>query len=675
MNIKPLIFLTSIGFFLISGCASQEAPRELGIDREYMDTTVNPRDNFYRYVNGIWLEETEIPADRSRWGSFDELLEMSEQHVLEIIQEMAEKDAEQGSEAQKMGELYLSYMETERINELGLSPVYPELERIEAIDNHEDLVLFWGETQQVRFGSPLSVFVNQDQMQADQYITYVSQSGLGLPDREYYLGDDPQSLELIDHYKNMISEFWDHAGWQNGGQAAENVFAVERIIAESHWTRVQNRDRQATYNKMELSELAEMAPEFNWNGFINAAGFGDLDEIVVRQPTYFTSFADFYDDINIDDWKQYLQFHLIRSSASYLSEEFDQTSFNFYGRVLSGQEEQRSREKRGVSTVESALGFMVGQEYVDRHYPQAAADRMDEMIDNLMVAFEQSINELEWMGNETKEEALKKLENFRTKIGRPEVWRDYDCVSMDPQDLLGNIRRSAVCEFERNLNRLGEEVDREEWGMTPQTVNAYYHPTLNEIVFPAAILQPPFFDVNADDAVNYGAIGAVIGHEISHGFDDQGRRSDGEGNLRDWWTEEDEEQFNARAERMVEQYSAFNPIDDMFIDGALGLGENIADLGGVNVAYRAYQNSLEGQPAPVIEGFTGDQRFFMGWAQIWRNKYRDEALRQQIMTGPHAPGKYRVIGVLSNMPEFYEAFDVQPSDSMYREEDVRVRIW
>ncbi|MEX0929705.1 MAG: M13 family metallopeptidase, partial [Balneolales bacterium] len=450
---------------------------------------------------------------------------------------------------------------------------------------------------------------------------------------------------------------------------------VETKIARMHWTRVQNLNRHATYNKMEFSELAELTPDFNWTGFAEAAGFEDLREIVVRQPTYFTSFADTFKDISLDDWKLYLRFHLIRSNASNLSSEFDEAGFNFYGRILNGQQEQRAREKRGASAVENTLGFMVGKEYVDRHFPQEAGDRMDELIGNLMVAFEESIVELEWMGEDTKEEALLKLSNFKAKIGQPEVWRDYDCLEIEADDLTGNYRRSAICEYERDLDRLGEEVDREEWGMTPQTVNAYYHPTLNEIVFPAAILQPPFFDVNAEDAVNYGGIGAVIGHEISHGFDDQGRRSDGEGNLRDWWTEEDEEQFNARAELMVEQYNAYNPIDDMFINGALGLGENIADLGGVNVSYRAYHNSLNGEEGPVIEGWDSDQRFFMGWGQIWRTRYRDEALRRQIMTGPHAPGEYRVLGVLSNMPEFYDAFNVQSTDSLYRSEDLRVRIW
>ncbi|MEX0779365.1 MAG: M13-type metalloendopeptidase [Balneolales bacterium] len=639
-----------------------------------MDTTVNPQDNFYRYANGSWLERTDIPSDRSRYGSFDELLETAEEQVLEIIQEMSDRNAEEGSDAQKMGDLYQSFMNTEQINELGISPLAPEIEQINSIHDHDDLLLFWGKTQKYRFGNPLSLFVSQNQMQADQYITYLSQSGLGLPDREYYLRDNEQSQQIIDQYKTMISEFWNHAGWENGEQAAETVLSVEKQIAESHWTRVENRDRQATYNKMSLPELNELTSNIDWIEFSDAAGF-KFDEIVVRQPTYFSAFNDYFQKIDIDDWKQYLNFHLIRSNASYLSSEFDQTNFNFYGRVMNGQEEQRSREKRGASTVEGSLGFMVGQEYVNRHYPQEASDRMDEMIENLKLAFEQSIKELEWMGEGTKEEALNKLSNFEAKIGQPEVWRDYQCVEIEKNDLIGNLRRSARCEYERNTGRLGEDVDREEWGMTPQTVNAYYSPTMNEIVFPAAILQPPFFDVNAEDAVNYGAIGAVIGHEISHGFDDQGRRSDGEGNLRDWWTEEDEKQFNVRAEQMVEQYNEYNPIDDMFINGALGLGENIADLGGVNVAYRAYHNSINNQPAPVIEGFTADQRFFVGWGQVWRTKYRDEALRQQIMTGPHAPGRYRALGVLSNMPEFYEAFDVQPSDSMYRKEDIRVRIW
>ncbi len=646
-----------------------------GIEIDNMDISVRPQDNFYRFVNGTWLQETEIPADRARWGSFDELREQSQEHVLEIILELAEEEHKLGSDAQKIGDIFRSFMDTLAIEELGLEPIKTDLARIDALQSHDDLAAFWGYNQRHRFGSPISVFVGVDLMQSDQYITSANQSGLGLPDRDFYLRDDERSQELLAEYRSFIARLWDAAEWGDGEDVADRIVELETAIAEKQWTRVQNRDRQATYNKKTLSELVEMAPGFDWVMMLEQAGLGEIEEIVIRQPSYIEALNEMWRDVEMDDWKTYLRFHLIRGLAPNLSSIYADIHFDFYGRVLSGQEEQRSRERRAVSTTESVLGFMVGKKYVDRHYPQEAADRMADMIDNLIIAFDQSIRELEWMSDDTKEEALAKLANFNAKIGFPEVWRDYDCVKIYPDELVGNLRRSSLCEYQRNIGRLGQEVDREEWGMTPQTVNAYYNVALNEIVFPAAILQPPFFNVDADDAVNYGGIGAVIGHEISHGFDDQGRRSDGDGNLRDWWTEDDEEQFQARAQLMIEQYSAFNPIDDMHINGALALGENIADLGGLNVALRAWRNSLDGGESPVIDGFTGEQRFFMGWGQIWRIKFRDEALRRQLVTGPHSPGKYRVLGILSNMPEFYEAFDVQPGDPMYREGDIRVRIW
>lgn len=652
-----------------------QAALSSGIELENLDRTVAPQQNFFRFVNGQWLERTEIPADRARWGSFDELREAAEQQVLTIIQELATTPQADGSEGQKIADLFRSYLDTDTIEALGLTPLQPHLTAINALESHADLATLWGQWQSIRTGTPLVVFVGQDQRQSDQYITATSQSGLGLPDRDYYLKDDERSLKLLEAYQAMIGQFWQLAGWDEGDKAAETIVAIERQLAEIQWSRVQNRDRNATYNKMTLAELAEAAPGMDWSSLFQAAELGDIDALVVRQPSYFSAFAELQQQISIADWQQYLRFHLLRGNASMLPAAFDEASFNFYGKTLSGQQEQRSREKRAVNTTERMLGFLIGKEYVARHFQPEAKERMDELVQNLKVAFKEAIDQLEWMSDDTKVEAQAKLASFNTKIGYPDVWRDYDCLTIAADDLIGNARRSAECEYERMIARLGQPVNRDEWGMTPQTVNAYYSSTMNEIVFPAAILQPPFFDVNADDALNYGAIGGVIGHEITHGFDDQGRRSDGEGNLRDWWTEEDERQFSERAQRMIDQYSAFNPIDDLYLQGALGLGENIADLGGLTVSYRAYQNSLEGQPAPVIDGFTGEQRFFMGWGQIWRIKFRDEALRQQVITGPHSPGKYRVLGTLSNMPEFYDAFDVQPGDGMYREEDVRVKIW
>lgn len=646
-----------------------------GISPANMDTSVAPQQDFFRYVNGNWLSSTDIPADKARWGSFDELRENAEKQVLAIIQELAATEHAVGSDGQKMADLYRSYLNEELINVLGLNPLRGEIARIENLRSKAELSQYWGENQRYRFGTPLAVYVGQDQRQSDQYITGASQAGLGMPDRDYYLKDDERSKVLLAQYRSFIEGLWQLAGWDDAGQAASNVLAIETKLAQAQWSRVQNRDRNATYNKLSKAELAELAPGFDWTRFLSAAELADIEHIVVRQPSYFTAFAKIQAEVPLAQWQQYLKFHLLRANANNLSEPFVNASFDFYGRILSGLQEQRTREKRAVSTVESNLGFMVGKEYVARHFQPEAKARMDEMIENLRVAFKEAINGLEWMSPATKVEAQAKLAKFNTKIGYPDVWRDYQCLNISADDLIGNLQRSADCEYQRMMNRLGQPVNRDEWGMTPQTVNAYYSSTMNEIVFPAAILQPPFFNVNADDAVNYGAIGGVIGHEFTHGFDDQGRRSDGEGNLRDWWVSEDESQFRERAQRMIDQYSNFNPIDDLRLQGALGLGENIADLGGLTVSYKAYQNATKDQPAVTIDGFTPEQRFFMGWAQVWRIKFRDEALRQQVITGPHSPGMYRVLGVLSNMPEFYQAFDVKPGDAMHREEDVRVKIW
>ncbi|MDR6985126.1 putative metalloendopeptidase [Rheinheimera pacifica] len=646
-----------------------------GIELANMDTSVAPQQDFFHYVNGSWMEKTEIPADKARWGSFDELRENAEKQVLAIVQQLAAEQQAKGSDEQKIADLYKSFLDAELAEVLGLNPLRPELAQIDNLKSHQDLTALWGQWQRYRVGTPVALFVGQDQKQSDQYITGASQAGLGLPDRDYYLKDDERSVELLGQYQAFIAKLWTLAGMGNAEQAAADIVALEKQIAAAQWSRVQNRDRNATYNKLTIAELTKLAPGFNWQAFVTAAGLGNINELVVRQPGYFTEFAKLQASTPVTQWQQYLKFHLIRSNASNLSSAFADASFEFYGKTLNGLQEQRSREKRAVSLVDSNLGFMVGKKYVEQHFKPEAKARMDQMIENLRVAFRQSIDELEWMSPVTKKQAQIKLAKFNTKIGYPDKWRDYSCVDISATDLIGNLRRSAECEYQRTIERLGKPVDRTEWGMTPQTVNAYYSSTMNEIVFPAAILQPPFFNVDADDAVNYGAIGGVIGHEFTHGFDDQGRRSDGDGNLRDWWTEQDAAQFQGRAQLMVDQYSAFNPIDDLHLQGALGLGENIADLGGLTVSYKAYQNSLNGQNGAVIDGFTPEQRFFMGWGQVWRIKFRDEALRQQVITGPHSPGMYRVLGTLSNMPQFYQAYDVKPGDGMYRDDKVRVKIW
>lgn len=671
----------------VSSCSNSNSPKKdtsttqagvalgSGIDLASMDASVAPQQDFFRYVNGKWLDNTQIPADKARWGSFDALSENAENDVRALIKELAASVHAMGSEEQKIADLYKSFLDEALAEQLGLSPLKTNLMQIDKLKTHTDLAVLWGEWQAYGIGIPLELYIDQDDKQSDQYITGAYQSGLGLPDREYYLKNDATSLELLGKYQAYIAKLLSLAGISKPEKAAADIVALEKKIAALHWTRVQNRDRTATYNKMTLAELNKQAPSFNWQPFFAAAQLGDINAVVINQPTYVTAFAKLQAQVPVAQWQQYLKFHLINSDAGNLSKAFVDANFDFYGKTLSGVQEQRTREKRAAKLADTQLGFLVGKKYVDKHFKPEAKARMDQLIENLRTAYGQSIDELTWMSPETKNQARVKLAKFNTKIGYPDKWRDYSCVSINAKELIGNLRRAAKCEHERAVAKLGKPVDRTEWGMTPQTVNAYYNASMNEIVFPAAILQPPFFNVAADDAVNYGGIGAVIGHEFTHGFDDQGRHSDGDGNLRDWWTEQDAAQFKSRAQLMVDQYSAFNPIDDLHLQGALGLGENIADLGGVTLAYRAYKNSQAGKSGKTIDGFTPEQRFFMGWAQVWRIKYRDEALRRQVINGPHSPGMYRVLGPLSNMPEFYKVYDVKPGDGMYREEKVRVKIW
>lgn len=646
-----------------------------GIDLANLDTSFKAQQDFFHYANGTWVSNTQIPGDKARWGSFDELRENAEKQVQALIQDLANTNYPKGSDEQKIADLYKSFLDEARIETLGLAPLQADIARIDSLTGYADLTRLWGEWQPHGIGAPLELYIDQDDKDSTQYITAAYQSGLGLPDRDYYLKTDARSLELLQKYQAYVAKILTLANINNAEENAAGVVTLEKKIANLQWTRIQNRDRNAMYNKLSLAQVEKLAPGFNWKLFLASAQLGDIQELVINQPSYVTALIKLQAEIPLAQWKQYLKFHLLNKYASNLGKAFVDANFDFYGKTLSGLQEQRPREKRAALLADANLGFLVGKKYVENYFKPEAKVRMDQMIENLRKAYSQSIAELTWMSPETKKQAQRKLAKFNTKIGYPEKWRDYQCIAIEATDLIGNLRRSEACEHQRAIGRLGKPVDRTEWGMTPQTVNAYYNSSMNEIVFPAAILQPPFFNVNADDAVNYGAIGAVIGHEFTHGFDDQGRHSDGDGNLRDWWTEQDATQFKARAQLMIDQYNAFNPIDDLHLQGALGLGENIADLGGITLAYRAYKNAHPGKTANSIDGFTAEQRFFLGWAQVWRIKYRDEALRQQVITGPHSPGMYRVLGPLSNMPEFYQAFDVKPGDGMYRDEKVRIKIW
>jgi putative endopeptidase len=648
----------------------------LGFDPANFDTTVRPQDDFYRFANGTWLRNTPIPADLASLGSFDVLRLQSEAALHTLLEEAAgSRSHPHGSDLQKVADYYRSFLDAARIEALGMEPLRPELRRIAGLQDRAALPLQFAHLQRLGVQTPLSLFVGQDQKQSDRYIAHLNQSGLGLPEREFYTREGESFERTRAAYLQYIETLLSLAGEAQAAAAAQSVFALESAIAAAHWDRVRNRDREATYNLKTVAELRQLAPGFDWAAYLAANGADRSPGIVVRQPDYLQALDGIIGATPVRTWQQYMTFKLLEAYAGVLPAAFGDAHFEFRGRVLGGLQEPRPRGTRAITATEGALGEVAGRMYVERHFTPEARARMQQLVDNLMEAFRQGIDELEWMGAGTKLEAQAKLARFNVKIGYPDEWRDYSGLDVRDGDALGNQMRAAGFAVERMFGRLGQPIQRGEWAMTPQTVNAYYSPTMNEIVFPAAILQPPFFNLEADDAVNYGAIGGVIGHEISHGFDDQGSRSDGDGNLRDWWTAEDAAAFAERTGRLAEQYSGYCPLDGLCIDGRVALGENIGDLSGLTVAHRAYRLSLGGADAPVIDGFTGDQRFFLGWAQIWRMNYREEALRQRVMIGPHSPNMYRVNGVVVNMPEFHAAFDVRPGDALYLPPEQRVKIW
>ena len=670
---KRITTFLLFSLFLIISCSK---PPESGIERANMDTSVRPQDDLYQHVNGKWLERTEIPADKSNYGAFTELHDESEKNLRIIIEEAAEASPkEDGSETQQVGDFYLSYMDSILVEDLGLQPLEADLARIDSIQSKSELVELIAKLLKAGVQTPFYYYIDQDSKQSDQYIGYLHQSGLGLPDRDYYFKDDAKFKEIRAKYQAYIENLFNLIGKDQAASKAKKILQMETALAKGHWTRVENRDRDKTYNKYNLKNLDKLTPAFSWSLYVQKAGIPQVTEMIVRQPSYFKQFNRVYAKYTVEDWKTYFTFKLVDDVAPLLYQELVDLHFDFHGKTLSGTESLSPRWKRAVTAVNGLIGEAVGKLYVQRHFKPEAKERMVLLVENLRQAYAERIKQLEWMSPETKEEALKKLAKFIPKIGYPNKWKDYSGLVINKEELLHNYQRSNNFEYQREINKLGKPIDREEWFMTPQTVNAYYNPSMNEVVFPAAILQPPFFNLEADDAVNYGAIGAVIGHEMTHGFDDQGRKSDGDGNLRNWWQTSDEEGFKERTQILVEQFEQYMPIDTFRINGELTLGENIADLGGLTISYYAYQMSLQGKEAPVIDGWTGEQRFFIGWAQFWRRKYRDEELRKRLLTDPHSPSQYRIVGPMVNMPEFYAAFSVVPDDRMYIAPEKRVLIW
>jgi putative endopeptidase len=646
-----------------------------GITFDSMDTSVHPGDDFLEYVNGTWLKNTEIPSDKSRYGSFNILRDNAEEDVRTIIEEASASGAEKGSAEQKVGDLFKSYMDMETRNALGLKPLAERMATIDAISDLAGMSAYLADAGKYSLSTPLAAYISVDAKIPTQYSLHFYQAGLGLPDREYYFNEDERSIEIREKYVAHIAKMFDLAELENGEAAAQTIMDLETKLAEHHWLKEDNRDGNKRYNKYTKDELANLLSNMDMEVYLDITGAGDIPDAVINQPSFFEGFNTLLGDVDLDSWKTYLKWSYLNDMATRLNKELDDQNFEFYSKALSGVEEQRPMWRRAVSVVSGNLGEMVGEVYVSKHFKPDAKTRMVELVDNLIKSYEASIKELDWMGEETKQKALVKLSKFTPKIGYPDKWKDYSALEIEPDDLVGNMDRSALTIHYRELAKLGNPIDKTEWFMTPQTVNAYYNPTMNEIVFPAAILQPPFFNMPADDAVNYGAIGGVIGHEIGHGFDDSGSRYNGDGALENWWTEEDSEQFAERTGALVAQYNKYEPLPGTNVNGTFTLGENIGDLSGLSIAYKAYKMSLGGREAPVIDGLTGDQRFFIGWAQAFRSKIRDEALVTQIQTDPHSPDRYRVNGIVYNVDAFYDAFDITADHQLYIAPENRVKIW
>ncbi len=642
-----------------------------------IDKAVRPQDDFYRFVNGNWLAVTEIPSDRSNYGAFSLLQDGAEEDLREILEESAQAGAPHGSDTQKVGDFYASFMDEAAIEAAGLKPLEQELARIDRLATRQQLAEHMGRSQRLFVSHPFAFFVGIDDKNSTQYVANLYQSGLGMPDRDYYLSNEERLKSVREKYRVYVEDMLELAGTPNAAQAADKILALETRLAKGHWTRVENRDAEKTYNRYDFAGLERLMPSFDWRAFFSGAKvpLEKVQAVVVNQPSFFEALDRELASTPLEDWRVYMRFKLLNTYAPDLSSPFVNLHFDFNSRTVSGVPEIKPRWKRGVETIENAIGELAGKVYVERHFSHEAKERMDALVANLVEAYSEGIDDLEWMTPETKKKAHAKLAKFATKIGYPEKWRDWSALEVERDDIVGNDMRAAAVAFDRDVKKLGGPIDETEWLMTPQTVNAYYYPPANEIVFPAAILQPPFFNVAADDAVNYGAIGGVIGHEISHGFDDQGRRYDGDGNLNDWWEPADNEEFSRRAKLLGEQYGALSPISGLNVNPDLTMGENIADLAGLAMAYRAYKLSLKGKEAPVIDGFTGDQRFFIGWAQGWARKYREDELRKRLLTDPHSPSEYRTNAVVMNLDAFHKAFNTKPGDKMYRPPEERVHIW
>jgi putative endopeptidase len=657
---------------VLAACASTV---NSGLDTQGFDAAVRAQDDLFRAVNGRWLASTGIPDDKAEYGTFIQLRDLSDARVRAIVDELAKQTHAPESVAQKVGAFYAAFVDTDAIDQAGLAPMVPLLAQIDAIGSPSELAAWQGRMLGV-LNPPVVFGVRPDFKQPSVNRAITWQGGLGLPDRDYYLKkDDERLLKVRAAYEQYLALLAAQIGEAQPAAAARRVLAIEQRIAEAHWDKVSNRDPVRIYNPMTPAELARLAPGFDWAAYMNAAQLGGQERLSVSQPSMVTAAAKLFAEVPLAEWKLYFKLHALDEASLVLPKPVRDARFAFRGTALTGAKEQKPRWQQAIAELDGALGEAVGQIYVAKHFSPAHKARMQALVSHLLAAYQQSIDGLAWMTPATKAEAQAKLAKYTTKIGYPEQWRDYSRLEVRAGDALGNSLRSGRFEWERNAAKAGRPVDRGEWAMTPQTVNAYYNPTKNEIVFPAAILEPPFFDMSADDAANYGAIGAVIGHEISHGFDDRGSQFDGDGALRNWWTDDDRKAFDAVGARLVAQYETYEPIPGKHLNGKLTLGENIADLSGLQIAYKAYVHSLQGKKAPLIGGYTGEQRFFLGWSQAWRSKAREERKLQLLTIDPHSPDEFRANGAAVNHDGFHEAFATKPGDRMYKAGEERIRIW
>ncbi len=676
LNKKSFSFIILLPLLLTGFVLLPTGNKPVGVDTSSMEKNIKAADDFYRFANGTWLKKNPVPDSESEWGAFNELQEQNNALLRKIIEEAAASPLPAGSIRQKVGDFYAIAMDTARLERQGLRPLVPYIKMVDSVQQTADIMRTAAFFHANGIASLFGFYVTQDQKKSDEHICYFFQDGLGLPDRDYYLKDDDDSKRIREAYTEHIGKMFRLAGKGDLAAAAPGIImTLETELATSSMTRVELRDEEKQYNKMTYEELLARYPDMNWNAYIEGLAINSPKSLIVSQPEFFAKLNSLLKKTGVQEWRTYLLWCLINESADKLNTPLEKQNFSFYGTVLSGAKEMRPRWKRMVSATNAGLGEAVGQLYVEKAFSAESKKRVNEMVDNLMAVYKDRIKGLDWMSEQTKEKALVKLASFTRKLGYPDKWKDYSPLTVTRESYLKNSMQARHFAFKRMINKLGKPVDKTEWGMSPQTVNAYYNPSKNEIVFPAAIMQPPFFNAQADDAVNYGAIGAVIGHEITHGFDDQGSRYDENGNMLDWWTADDRQKFETRTKKLVEQFNGYQAMEDLKVNGELTLGENIADLGGLTMAFLAYQRSLEGKPRETIDGFTPEQRFFIGWAQVWRNNYRPESLRRQVLTNVHAPDHYRAIGAPSNLPEFYAAFQVKPGNKMYREENIRVKVW